>query len=211
MTSGISQIQINKLKELYLKEGRSMFDISKYFGVSIDVISYAMRKYNIPRRSLKEASKKSFENKKPSFYKNKIKGIQKITSEIILAMLYWGEGFKGAKNRKYGALDFANSDSEMIRLYIKMLRNLYNLDEKRLRVFLYCYKNQNQKELIKYWSKVTQIPVTQFTKPYVRDSVNKNGRVMKYGLIHIRYSDKKLLKEVKNLIDCVRKRYAPVV
>jgi len=208
MKPAISKIQIKKLKELYLEEGRSMIDISRYFNVSIDVVAYSMRKYNIPRRSLKEASKKSFENKKPSFFKNKIGGVQKITSEIILAMLYWGEGFKGDVDSDYSSLDFANSDPGMIQLYIKMLRTLYKLDEKRLRVFLYCYSNQNQIELIKFWSKLTKIPKTQFTKPYIRNIVNKNNRVMKYGLVHIRYSDKKLLKEIKNLIDYVKVKYA---
>ena len=31
---------------------------------------------------------------------------------------------------------------------------------------------------------------------------------MKYGLVHIRYNDKKLLIEIKNLIDYVKVKYA---
>ena len=211
MPLSIPKKKLNKLKELYYKDGKSMREIGLHFNVSINAVVYAMRSNDVARRSLKDANKIKFENKKPSFLKNKISGIRKTTSEIILAMLYWGEGFKGDEQSKYGALDFANSDSEMIQLYIKMLRILYKLDEKRLRVLLYCYTNQDQAELIKYWSGITKIPKAQFTKPYVRDIVNKNGRVMKYGLVHIRYSDKKLLKEVKNLIEYIKFKYAPVV
>lgn len=185
-----------------------MLDIAKYFGVSTDAILYAMRKYNIPRRSFKEASKKSFENKKMTFKRRNIKGQKKITTEIILAMLYWGEGFKGHKDSNLATVDFANSDPEMIRMYIKAFRAIYKFDENKLRVLLYCYSNQNIPSLISFWSKLTRIPKSQFTKPYVRRDFRKNVRVMKYGLIHIRYSDKKLLIDIKNLIDYVKSKYA---
>jgi len=133
MLPAISESQIGKLKELYLKEGRSMLDVAKYFGVSIDAVTYAMRRNDIPRRSLKEASKWSFENKKMTFKKRNIKGLKKITTEIILAMLYWGEGFKGHENSNLATLDFANSDPEMINLYIHSLRTLYKFNEKVLK------------------------------------------------------------------------------
>jgi len=204
----ISKIKIAKLKELYLKEGRSMFDVARYFGVSIDAVAYTMRKNDIPRRSLKEASKWSFQNKKMTFKRKNIKGLKKISTEIILAMLYWGEGFKGHTKSHLATVDFANSDPEMIKLYIRVFRNMYEFNEKKLRVLLYCYSNQNIPSLINFWSRLTKIPKSQFTKPYVRTDSRENVRVMKYGLIHIRYSDKKLLIDIKNLIDCVKSKYA---
>jgi hypothetical protein len=204
----ISEKEVFKLKDLYIKEGRSMLDTARFFGVSIDAITYAMRKYKIPRRSLKEASKRSFENKKMTFKKKNLESNKKVSTEIILAMLYWGEGFKGHENSKFGTLDFANSDPEMIDLYIKSLRRLYDLDEKKLRVLLYCYSNQDISNLISFWSKLTKIPKSQFTKPYVRNDSRINAREMKYGLVHIRYNDKKLLIEIKNLIDYVKVKYA---
>lgn len=184
-----------------------MLDVAKYFDVSTDAILYAMRKHDIPRRSFKEASKKSFENKKMTFKRRNIHGIRRITSEIILAMLYWGEGFKGNENSKMTTLDFANSDPEMIEVYMKAFRNTYEFEEKKLRVLLYCYSNQDIPRLINFWSKLTRIPKGQFSKPYVRTDSRVNARVMKYGLIHIRYSDKKLLLEIKNLIDYVKGKY----
>lgn len=209
--STISEKQIFKLKKLYLIEGRSMLDIAKNFGVSIDVIAYAMRKYKIPRRSLKEASVWSFKNKKMTFRKRKLRGIKKVKAETILAMLYWGEGFKGNENSHLATVDFANSDPEMIRVYIKALRDVYELTENKLRVLLYCYSNQDVPKLISFWSKLTGIPKSQFTKPYVRTDSQKNVRTMKYGLIHIRYSDMKLLIDIKNMIHYVCQEYAPVV
>jgi hypothetical protein len=207
----ISKKQISIIKELYLIKGRSMSDVAKYFNVSIDAVTYAMRRYNIPRRNLKDASEWSFRNKMMTFKRKNIKGIKKITSELILAMLYWGEGFKGNQNSKMRTLDFANSDSEMIRLYMKVFRDLYEFNEKKLRVLLYCYSNQNIPSLISFWSKLTAIPKEQFSKPYVKTNSKVNTRIMTHGLVHIRYNDKKLLLEIKNLIDCVKAKYAPVV
>jgi len=211
MKSEVSKIKISKLKDLYLNEGRSMLDIAGHFKVSIDVVAYAMRSNGIARRSLKDASAWSFINKEMTFKKRNVKGLKKITSEIILAMLYWGEGFKGNENSKATTLDFANSDPEMVRLYIYCLRVLYEFDEKKLRVLLYCYSNQNVPSLINFWSKLTNIPKGQFSKPYIRTDSRVNARIMKHGLVHIRYYDKKLLIEIKNVIDYVCRKYAPVV
>lgn len=188
-----------------------MMDIARYFRVSIDAVAYSMRKHGIARRSLKDASAWSFKNKKMTFRKRKLKGKDKIISETILAMLYWGEGFKGNENSHLSTVDFANSDPEMIRMYIKAFRSVYDFDEKKLRVLLYCYSNQNIPKLIAFWSKLTRIPKSQFTKPYVRTDSQKNVRTMKYGLIHVRYSDMKLLIDIKNMIDYVCRKYAPVV
>ncbi len=41
----------------------------------------------------------------------------------------------------------------------------------------------------------------QFSQPYIRKDFKKDGRKMKYGLVHIRYSDKKLLLEIENMVD----------
>lgn len=76
------------------------------------------------------------------------------------------------------------------------------MDESRLRVYLYCYSNQDVDDLISYWSSICDIPKSQFTKPYVRKDFNPNQvRKMEHGLIHIRYSDKVILSGIKEMID----------
>ena len=210
VTPGISKSQVNKLKNLYFKKGKSTLDLARYFDVSIDAITYAMRKYNIPRRSFKEASKRSFENKKMTFKRKNLQGSRKIIAETVLAMLYWGEGFKGNENSKMSSVDFANSDPKMISIFMKAFRDVYDFDDRKLRAYIYCYSNQDVTGLINFWSKLTKIPKAQFTKPYIRDDSRINARVMKYGLVHIRYHDMKLLINIKNLIDYVCRKYASV-
>ncbi len=86
-------------------------------------------------------------------------------------------------------------------IFLKFLRSICGVDENRLRVQLYCYANQNVEALKSYWSEVTRIPLNQFIKPYIRQDFSETKKnKMKYGLIHIRYSDKKLFLQVQNWI-----------
>lgn len=48
------------------------------------------------------------------------------------------------------------------------------------------------------------IPRKQFTKPYIRNvstAGNKREERMKYGLVHIRYGDLKLVNKIKEWIN----------
>lgn len=108
-------------------------------------------------------------------------------------------------------IDFANSDPNMVSLFLSFLREAYRIDEKKLRVYLYCYKDQKTNYLIKYWSRITKVPIKNFPKPYVRDDFKQHGRKMQYGLVHIRYGDKKLLLEIMKSIEYYCRKHAPVV
>jgi len=112
-------------------------------------------------------------------------------------MLYWAEGNK--KNAQ--GVDFTNSNPKMISLFAKFLRQIYQVKETRLRCLLYCYPSHNPKKLINFWSKITHIPPSQFIKPYIRQDGGKIRDKMKHGLVHIRYSDKRLLKLIMTEIN----------
>ncbi len=187
--------------------------IGKELGFSLDSVTYFMRKNNLKRRTFAQEQKLRFDNKKPTFT---LRRGDRYTKELraIGAMLYWGEGYKGNDVVPAKSVDFANSDPDMIRLFLLFLRNNFDLTEKKFRVLLYCYSDQDVQSLIRFWSRETNIPIESFTKPYVRNDFKVNSRKMTYGLIHIRYYDKKLLLEIKKMIDSYKskyiKSYAPV-
>ena len=181
-----------------------MRSIADLLGVSLDAVIYFMRHFELKRRTFSEISKIKFENKKPSFKEKKINSIYEKELRAIGVMLYWGEGYKTNKST---CVDFANSDPEMIDMFVKYLNNTYELQKSKFRVLLYCYSDQNIKDLIDFWSKLTKIPKNQFTKPYVRKDFRQDGRKMKHGLVHIRYHDKKLLLNIKNYIDFYKNKF----
>ena len=103
-------------------------------------------------------------------------------------------------------MDFANSDSSMIFIFLKFLREVCGVNEDKLRIYLYCYSNQNIDKIRRYWSRLLKVPIKQFSKPYVRKDfrLDKAGK-MPYGLVHIRYYDKKLLHLIRGWIEELKK------
>jgi len=196
--AAISEENISKVKDLYYKEGLSVQDVANKLNVSIDAVFYCMRKNGWARRKSCESNSLKFEKAKPSFKPKKIGNEKLRTLKAIGTMLYWGEGSKAGTM----TVDFANSDKDMIILFLKFLREICGVDETRLRVYPYFYANQKINQNIKFWCNITKISKKQFTKPFIREDYDENKiHKMPYGLIHIRYSDKKLLKLIKDWIN----------
>lgn len=188
-----------KVRRLYYKEKLSVQSVADKLNVSIDAVFYCMRKNDMKRRTTNESNSINFEKCEPSFKLAKSNTEKLRTLKIIGSMLYWGEGYKAGK---CSTVDFANSDKDMIILFLKFLRKVCGVDEKRLRVYPYLYANQDIRECINFWSEITKIEKGQFTQPYIRKDYDENkiGK-MPFGLVHIRYSDKKLLTLIKKWID----------
>jgi hypothetical protein len=195
----IDKKSVEKVKKLYYQDKLSVQDIANKLNVSIDAVFYCMRKNGLKRRKANESNTIKYERADPSFNLKKIHSNKLRTLKAIGVMLYWGEG---CKSEMMKTVDFANSDKDMIKLFLKFLRKICGVDEKRLRVFPYFYANQDIKKNINFWSKITKIRKAQFTKPYIRNDFDKNKiNKMPHGLIHIRYADKKLLRIIKNWIE----------
>jgi hypothetical protein len=98
--------------------------------------------------------------------------------------LYAGEGTK-----RDGAVRFANSDPRMIFLFCCWLRRFFEIDESRLRVRLYLHEGLDLAASIAYWSSVTAIPPSQFSKPYraVPDPSIRHAKHV-HGCITVSYS-----------------------
>ena len=194
----IPKENLSRIRRFYYDNLKSAKDIAEELGVSVDAVYYFMRRNELKRRTLSEDNKVRFLRKPPSFRLKRSLNSREKYLELAGLMLYWSEG---AKTGSGSAIDFANSDPQMIKVFMKFLREIFGVQEKRIRVLLYCYADQNINELINFWSKVAGVSRRQFTKPYVRKDFRKEGRKMLYGLVHVRYSDKKLLSVILDLIE----------
>ncbi len=195
----INEKILGKVKELYYKEQLSVQEVANKLNVSIDAVFYCMRKNGLKRRKIHESNNINFERSALSFRLKKLNTEKLRTLKVIGIMLYWGEG---GKSDKAMTVDFANSDKNMIILFLRFLREICGVDEKRLRVSPYFYANQDIRKNIDFWRKVTKISKKQFTKPYIRKDFDiEKKHKMPYGLIHIRYADKRLLRLLKKWIE----------
>jgi predicted DNA-binding protein YlxM (UPF0122 family) len=143
----ISKDKKTIVENWYYKKQMPMIEIAKKLDVSIDAVVFFMRKNNLKRRSFSDIQKLRFEKSIPSFKRKKLSS--KYLEELAVAgsMLYWAEGSKGNELRIPSTVDLANSDPKMIKLFLRFLRTIYGVDEKKLRIYLYCYADQNINQL----------------------------------------------------------------
>jgi len=189
---------LDKIKYFYWKKGLSTREVGKLLGISQWSVISKMRKYKIPRRKPAETLRIQFKKSPLSF--NKKITLTAVEAKLYSAglMLYWAEGAKA----QHGIVDFSNCNKQMILLFLSVLRKIYRVQESRIRVLLYCYANQKVESLIDFWSRELKILKSQFTKPYVRNDF-KFAQIdkMPFGLVHVRYNDKRLHKQILEDID----------
>jgi DNA-binding MarR family transcriptional regulator len=85
--------------------------------------------------------------------------------------LYWGEGYKHG-SQEFG---FTNSDSTMIKFYLKWLKTTFDIEKEDLilRVSVNSLHQSRISEIHNFWVQVTGVPFYQFTKPSFLKSKSK--------------------------------------
>lgn len=122
---------------------------------------------------------------------------------LIGTALYWGEGAKVMNTKRHPILDFANSDPEMVAVYMRFVREILNIKEDRIRAGIHLYAGTDIAKAKKHWSEVTGLPEDRFfvVKQVSRASKGKRGwNRLPFGTISIRTSNRKLFYRVIGLI-----------
>lgn len=133
--------------------------------------------------------------------------------KAMLAMLYWAEGDKSEKG---SGIKFTNTDPNLARLYVTLLKKCYDIDENKFSVRLYLHYYHSIKKSKKFWSKTLNIPLSQFyNKIYIKKrSKTKRFRKNFAGICFIYYANTKIRKELLELghyLEKIITKSAPVV
>ncbi len=133
--------------------------------------------------------------------------------ELFIAgiALYWSEGFKSNHEHRLG---FCNSDPNMIIFYLHWLEKSLGIKKDIIaRVTLNNSYKTKTREIEAYWSSITGIPVSQFTKPFYQKSQCKKqyNTDNYYGVlrIHVKNSLEYLFK-MKGWIEGLKINFANV-
>lgn len=178
--------------------GCSASQIASYFNVTLGAAFYALRHQNVARRTPAETNRIRFERAPLSYSIKEKLTLSEERLKLAAVMLYWGEGYKAGKN----TVDFANSDPSTAFIFTRFLVEICRVNRTRLRCSLYCHEGQQIAHIKEFWSNLLGIPLTQFIKPYVKRSApGVRGPRMPYGLVHVRYCDTKLLRQILLWID----------
>ena len=115
---------------------------------------------------------------------------------IAGAALYAGEGSKTD-----GAVGFANTNAEMMRLFCRWLRAFFEIDESRLRVRLYLHVGLDLDDATSHWSRITGVPESQFRSPYraVPDDTRRHAKHL-HGCATVTYGCSRTHRQVMGLV-----------
>ncbi len=184
-----------KVIRYYVDEELSEAQICEKIGLPSKTVRRILQSNRIVKRSISEAIRCLNVTKfgKGRFSLKKILDTQDELLRASGVMLYWGEGSK--QGRK---VCFANSDPEMIRVFLEFLRRICGVSEQRLRIAVHYYEDHNIESLTQFWSDVSGIPTTQFHKPQLhkRRPTGTYRNPSRYGTVSIQYSDSELLSVI---------------
>lgn len=126
-------------------------------------------------------------------------------AKITLAVLYLGEGRKSIKR---SSIMFGNSDPNIVKLFLNLLRFCYTIDESKFRCTVQCRADQKTAELEKFWQDVTKIPASQFYKARVDPrTVGKISKKPEYkGVCRLDYFSAELLIELLQIAEMICER-----
>lgn len=118
----------------------------------------------------------------------------KVIAKLALSLLYWAEG---SKHKSVSGLIFVNTDPVMMKLYIDLLRDAYNINEEKFSVRIHLHHYHEKKKLYKFWSELLQISEKYFAKPYLKPrSKKKRFRRNSKGICLLRYGDSNIRREL---------------
>ena len=104
--------------------------------------------------------------------------------QLMFAVFYLAEGTKTE-----GQMSFANSNPNLLKAILTLFRNVSIPDESKFRCCLHLRKDQTDEKLKTFWSKLLQIPKSQFIKSQF-DERTKNKTYPDYkGVCIIYYYD----------------------
>jgi len=128
--------------------------------------------------------------------------------EILIAglFLYWGEGGK----TMFTCTSLSNTDPTMLRFFIYWLKAL-SVSKDRLRVHIHLYADMDIRKELQYWSEALDLPLTSFTKPYIKSS-NRIGLSYKqkftHGTCNVLYHNRDISEYVLMALDYIRNEFA---
>lgn len=213
-------LERNKAIELR-KQGNTLHEIAQKIPVSKGSLSYWLRDIKLSAKQLKRIEYKNSMIKDKFIHFNELRSkearrdkdiiisnagaeIEKLSDyelKLIGIALYWAEGCKGLAN---SSVEFTNSDPAMIKLMMRWFRSACEVKEDRFRIRIQLHDDDKIEKSLRYWSGITNIPLTQFTKPYTKispGSRQKTGNIIPNGICSIRIGDVRLLTRIKGWIN----------
>ncbi|PJA87062.1 MAG: hypothetical protein CO141_01400 [Candidatus Moranbacteria bacterium CG_4_9_14_3_um_filter_42_9] len=153
------------------KRGFSFREIHEKTGIAKSTTSLWLRDIDLSKKAKKRINNLRIRGRKKAAETNKKKReiesrviSEKVESyfdkisyplvdpQIACALLYWCEG---SKHKANATVSFINADPEMIKYFLYVFRNSFNLNEKKFRALVHLHEYHDVKKQLKFWSDIT--------------------------------------------------------
>jgi hypothetical protein len=120
---------------------------------------------------------------------------------LMGCMLYWGEGSK-ARNK----VVFTNSDPDMIRTFVRFLRESLGVDDGRIRVSCNCHLGNGLglRTIEQYWLELLELPETSMLPSIVNRASAASGRrrrTLPHGTLRVVVHSARLVQHIYGAIE----------
>ena len=162
------------------KKGHSLKSVSKELGISPATLSgwfrnvvLSEKQKAVLRNNWKEALKQARKGAVNWHHEQKLLRLKQAETEaqgvvedlpvsslsqleLALAMLYWGEGYKGDH------FGIGNSDPQVLKFFLAAIETLYAIDRTTIRCELNLRADQEHQKIVDFWSKELGIQKENF-------------------------------------------------
>lgn len=204
------KVQLQAQAIFLRQQGFSLREISEQLKISKSTASIWLRKLKLSQKAQKALRRKGELGRSKGNKTIREKNLQKSLcidasvgeylahppfqswqAKAICAFLY---GCEGAKNER--RVVFINSDPDLIRFFLILLRRAFFVDEGKFRILMHLHEYHDEKIQKRFWSGITGISEEQFSKTYQKKNGKKVIREGYQGCISVRYNSGAIQKEL---------------
>ena len=128
---------------------------------------------------------------------------------LIGTALYWAEGYKrpvirNGKPTTSHRVSLTNSDPELICVFIRFLKELCDVPEEKIKIWIRIFAHQDQGYILDFWQKKCNIPYSNFHKTQQTVSISSQGKKpfnsLPFGVAQISVGSTELYHKIMGLI-----------
>lgn len=206
------------------KEGRTYSEILQRIPVAKSTLSLWLRHVGLSRVQIQRISVKKIAGQRKGAQKRHqdrvdlqkqiyevaskdVRSISKKELWLIGVALYWAEGSKEKEYQAGSGLLFSNSDSRMIKLYLRWLTESLHVAPTRIVFELYVHDNRKKDlgTIKNFWAHELGFSAESFKRVYFKKSIPKTKRHnighLYHGLVRVKVSaSSTILRQVEGWI-----------
>jgi len=201
------------------RAGKSYEEIRSIIPVAKSSLAYWLRNYPLNQKQIEKLTRryktrqienyrKTMRKKRESrllqTYKEQAKHLLPLSKrELHIAglFLYLGEGAKQTSSH----ITVSNTDPGIVKFVFYWYTKVLDIPKTKIKVGLQLYKDMDIKKEMKYWSRLLNIPLSNFWKPYVKNSITQDidHSGYRHGTCSLYYGSVPLHAKIMMGIKCI--------